>query len=112
MSACGQGSKAPKCMGSAVYGPSGCTCGPKQQGDLATIRAQDRIIAQQGREIDALKLAVNFLSGAKHVSRSDYFQVARAFKNDPPTYLQAAYLKWGAARASLTPTTGEGDGER
>jgi hypothetical protein len=24
---CGSGSRPPRCMGSAVYGPSGCTCG-------------------------------------------------------------------------------------
>lgn len=24
---CGRGAAPPKCMGSAVYGPSGCTCG-------------------------------------------------------------------------------------
>ena len=107
---CGKGDAIPQCMGSAVYGPSGCTCSPKPKhdGELATIRAQDRIIAEQNREIDALKLAVNFLAGAAHVSRSDYFVVARSFKNDPPTYLQAAYLKWDADR--ITRTTGDGDG--
>lgn len=41
---CGRGGKPPECMGSAIYGPGGCTCSTSKGSDVDLIR---RIVREE-----------------------------------------------------------------